>query len=78
MHSPVAGGANHVDRERFAAARRARGLSQRKLAERAGVHVQTIRAFEQGRTVTLRADTLLTLLGAIGCELRDVTAERAA
>lgn len=45
------------------------GVSQEQLAERAGVHVDTIRKLEQGVRMTARIDTLRKLAGALDVEL---------
>lgn len=63
--------------QRLATVRRAAGLSQRALAERSGVHVQTIRHLEQGRTASMRVDTLTKLASAIGCSIEDLVASEA-
>lgn len=46
------------------------GLSQRELAERAGVSRHTVVNIEGGRTGGVRMDTLSKVLGALGLEVR--------
>lgn len=50
------------------ALRRKRNLTQRDLAEAAGVHVNTLRYFEQGRR-SPSIETTSLLLDVLGCEL---------
>ncbi|GAA1501177.1 helix-turn-helix transcriptional regulator [Streptomyces synnematoformans] len=45
------------------------GVSQEQLAERAGVHVDTVRKLEQGVRATARIDTLRKIAGALDVEL---------
>ncbi|MEV6984667.1 helix-turn-helix transcriptional regulator [Sphaerisporangium sp. NPDC051017] len=54
--------------ERLAVARRYRGLNQEVLAERAGVHVDTIRKLEQGQRHSARFSTISALANALGLE----------
>ncbi|MEU8266736.1 helix-turn-helix domain-containing protein [Sphaerisporangium sp. NPDC049002] len=54
--------------ERLAVARRYRGLNQEVLAERAGVHVDTIRKLEQGQRHSARLSTINALANALGVD----------
>ena len=55
--------------EEYRAARERLGLSQRELAERLGVHVQTVKARESGRPINGEAELAIRALAA-GHELR--------
>ena len=48
--------------------RRAAGLSQQSLADRAELSIDAVRALERGRSGAPRAETLARLLGALGLE----------
>jgi transcriptional regulator with XRE-family HTH domain len=54
---------------RIAHLREFRGMTQEQLAERAGVHVDTVRKLEQGRRATARITTLRALALALDVEL---------
>ena len=49
-----------------------RGLSQRQLAELAGVRPDTVSALERGASEGIRFDTLARLCDALGCEPGDI------
>lgn len=53
--------------DRFRDARVAGGFSQPQLAEAAGLHVQTIRGIEQGRTPNPGVETLAAIARVLGC-----------
>ncbi|MEO3851765.1 helix-turn-helix transcriptional regulator [Streptomyces sp. B8F3] len=55
--------------DRIRALRDFRDVTQEALAERASVHVDTIRHLEQGRRATARIDTLRKIAGALDVEL---------
>lgn len=49
--------------------RAARNLTQRALAERAGISTQTISRIESGDILTVNVNTLLKIAGALDCAL---------
>ena len=54
--------------------RQARGLSQSKLAEKAGLNVRTLQHYEQGSKIFdhARLDTILKCAIALECEIGDI------
>lgn len=54
--------------------RRAQGLTQKALADRAGIHPSNISAWEQG-TVEPRPDSIRRWAAGLGIDLRDDAAE---
>lgn len=62
--------------ERIRAERKARGWSQQRLAEAAGVSRARLEALENGRARDVNFSTAAQLLEALGLELRIGTANR--
>ena len=54
--------------------RQAKGLSQSKLAEKAGLNVRTLQHYEQGSKTFdhARLDTILKCAIALGCKIEDI------
>lgn len=55
--------------------RRQAGLTQRDLAQKAGVHHNTISALEVGKTKAVEAETLRRLSSALGVPVGDLFPE---
>lgn len=55
-------------------ARKAAGLSQSQLADKAGMNVRTLQHYEQGSKIfdNARMDTVLKVCLALKCEIKDV------
>ena len=56
------------------ALRTARGLTQQKLADAAGLNIRMIQKFESGERSlkTARADTLMAIAGALGVNIENL------
>lgn len=54
--------------------RQAKGLSQSKLAEKAGLNVRTLQHYEQGSKIFdhARLDTILKCAIALGCKIEEL------
>lgn len=57
--------------------REAKGLTQRQLAEAAGINLRMVQHYEQGRKQLIKANvlTVFKLAAALDCEMGDIVEE---
>lgn len=65
-------GVMKLSREKFVEARHGASISQANLARAVGMHVATLRSFEQGRTKVLNAGTLALLCRELGIPMESL------
>lgn len=63
-----------MDKERLRRLRHDHVLTQQELADKAGVHVRTVAALEEGHTRTAQPRTIRKLAGVLGVEPRELVA----
>jgi transcriptional regulator with XRE-family HTH domain len=60
------------DHRKIGDLRRARGWTQVQLADESGIHIDSIREYERGRSYP-SVPRLLILVEALGCQVEDLT-----
>lgn len=61
-----------LSREKFVEARHRANISQANLSRAVGMHVATLRSFEQGRTKSIHAGTLALLCRELGIPMESL------